>query len=69
MLDRAQHRVLHFALLRAFLQRLAVLHADERAGYDDEAREQDPRAERGEQVVGARYLVQTQEHVDVARLR
>ncbi len=38
VLDRVQHRVLHFAALGAFLQSLAFLHADEGAGDDDEAR-------------------------------
>ena len=69
MLDRVEHRVLHLAVLGALLQRLAVLDADEGAGDDDEAREQDPGAEGGEEVVRARYGVQTEEHVDVARLR
>ena len=53
MLDRVQHRVLHFALLGAFLQRLAFLDADEGAGDDDEAGQENPGAERGEEVVGA----------------
>ena len=69
VLDRVQHRVLHFAVLGPLLQRLAVFHADEGAGDHDEAREQDPGAEGGEEVVRARYRVQTEEHVDVARLR
>lgn len=67
--DPDQRSVLHFAVFGALLQRLAVLDADEGAGDDDEAREQDPGAEGGEEVVRARYGVETEEHVDVARLR
>ena len=45
VLDRTQQLMLPFVVLRIFLQRLAVFDADERAGDDDEAGEQDPRAE------------------------
>lgn len=60
--------MVQLAALGALLQRLAVLDADERAGHDDEAREQDPGAEGGEEVVRARDGVEGEEHVDVAGL-
>lgn len=68
VLDRVEHRVRHLAALGALLDRLALLDADECPGHDDEARQQDPRAEGREQIVRAGDFVQAQEHVDVARL-
>lgn len=59
MFDSVEHSMLHLAILRALLQHLAILDADKRARNDDEARQEDPRAERREQVVRARYGVQT----------
>ena len=67
MLHCVEDRLLHFVVLGAFLQRLAVLDADKGAGDHDEAGEQDPGAEGGEEVVRARYGVETEEHVYVAR--
>ena len=68
MLHSAQKRMVQFTTLRALLQRLAILDADKRTRDDDEAREQDPGAERREKVVGAGNGVESEEHIDVAGL-
>lgn len=69
VLHGIEHRVRHLAALGALLHGLALLDADERARHDDEARQQDPGAEGGEQVVRARDRVEAEEHVDIAGLR
>lgn len=49
--------MVHPAILGVLLQPLVILDADEGARDDDEAGEEDPGAERGEQVVGAGYSI------------
>ncbi len=68
MLDGGEDGGLGFVVLGAFLEGFAVLDGDEGAGDDDEAGEEDPGAEGGEEVVGARDGVEVEEHVDVAGL-